>query len=169
MSGEQCGGIHLLFKGRYDYFTRPIPVSFGLGISSERSALRNQLEKALLEIRSTIVEMFNQWHQSFKQRSAPIQLRFLLAAAVEVRRDYVLTAIEFGVRNDVLPVAVFSSPHFSDEAFTARLLNCLVDTIKITGGEVKTRAMLCFCVLCAIDSESIITVPEARNDGFPRS
>ena len=140
-----CERIHppLLFIERYGYFTRQNPVSFGFGNSSQRPVLTSQLENALVEIRNTIIGMFNQWHQSFAEhRSAPVQLRFLLAAAVE-----------FNIRDDILHLAVLSSPHFSDEAFTKRLQNCLVYTIEKAGGEMKTLAMLCFCILCAIDSE----------------
>ena len=155
-----CGRIHppLLFTGWYDYFTRPNPVIFGLSIGSQRPALTGQPEEALVGIRNTIIGMFNQWWQSFAEgRSAPVQLRFLLA-----------TAVEFNVQDYVLRLAVFSSPHFSDAAFTKRLLNCLVDTINTGDEEMKTLAMLCFCILCAIDGESI-TVPEARIDEWPRS
>jgi hypothetical protein len=103
--------------------------------------------------------MFSQWQQSFTEpRSAPVQLRFLLA-----------TGVEFNVKLEdyVLHLAVLSSPHFSDAVFTKTLRDCLIDKIN-TGGEMKTLAMLCFCVLYAIDSESI-TVPEARNDECPHS
>ena len=140
------------------YFTRPNPVSFGFGISSQSPVLTSQLEKALVEIRNTIIGMFNQWHQSFTEhRSAPVQLRFLLA-----------TAVELNVQDYVIQIAVHSSPHFSDEVFTKTLLKCLVDMIMAGDGEMETLAMLCFCVLCAIDGELII-VPEARNDVCPHS
>jgi len=101
---------------------------------------------ALVEIRNTIIGIFDQWQQSFTEhRSAPVQLRFLLAAAVE-----------FNIRDYVLHIAVFSSPHFSDAEYTKTLLNCLVNTIKIAGEEMKILAMLCFCVLCAIDENATL-------------
>ena len=81
-----CERIHLrlLFKGRHDYFTRPILVSFGLSISSQCPVLTSQLESALVEIRNTIIWMFNQWEHYFLGRYAPpVQLRFLLSTAVE--------------------------------------------------------------------------------------
>jgi hypothetical protein len=99
--------------------------------------------------------MFDQWQQSFDEHSAPVQLRFFLAIAVE-----------FNVRDYVLHIAVFSSPHFSDAVFTKTLLNFLVDIIKTAGREEKKLAMLCFCILCAIDSESI-TVSKAINNKCP--
>ena len=132
--------LPLLFTGRYGYFTRPIPVSFGI---SPRSSTDKQLGNALVEIKNTIIGMFNQWHKSFTEhRSAPVQLRFLLA-----------TAMEFDIQDYVLHFAVLYSPHFSNAAFTKKLQNCLVDTIRTAGGEMKTLAMLCFCILCAIDGE----------------
>jgi hypothetical protein len=121
-----------------------------------KSSTDKQVENALVEIRNTIIGVFNQWQQS-ELRSPPVRLRFLLE-----------TAVEFNVRGYVLQLAVFSSPHFSDAGFTETLRNCLVDTIKTAGGEMKTLAMLCFCVFYAIDSESI-TVPEPRNDECTRS
>ena len=112
----------------------------------------------MVEIKNTIIGMFNQWHKSFTEhRCAPVQLRFLLA-----------TAMEFDVQDYVLHFAVLSSPHFSNAAFTERLLKYLVKTINTASREMKTLAMLCFCVLCAIDGESI-TVPGSRNDECPRS
>lgn len=157
-----CERMHLplIFTGRYGYFATPNLVSFAFGISSQSPALTSQLENGLVEIRNTVIGMFNQWHQSFTEdRSVPVQLRFLLAAAAESN-----------VRDYVSQLAVFSSPHFSEAAFTKRLLKCLVDTINLkTGdGEMKRLAMLCFCVLCAIDGE-LITMPVIRNDACPRS
>ena len=140
-----CERIHLrlLFKGRHDYFTRPILVSFGLSISSQCPVLTSQLESALVEIRNTIIWMFNQWEHYFLGRYAPpVQLRFLLS-----------TAVEFNVQDVFLHLAVLSSPHFSDEPFTKGLLNCLVYMVRTAGGDMKTLAMLCFCILCAIDGE----------------
>ena len=126
---------------------------FGFGISSQSPVLTSQLENALVEIRNTIIGIFNQWDQSFTEHCfAPVQLRFLLA-----------TAVKLNVQDYVLQIAVHSSPHFSDAEFTEGLLNCLTDMIKTGDEELKTVAMLCFCVLCAIDGESI-TMPEARND-----
>ena len=55
--------------------------------------------------------------------------------------------------NVFLHLAVLSSPHFSDELFTKGLLNCLVYMVRTAGGDMKTLAMLCFCILCAIDGE----------------
>jgi hypothetical protein len=115
-----------------------------------------QAENAFDEIGNTIVGMFNQWRQSSKgRRSAPVQLRFLLA-----------TAVEFNARDYVLHIAVFSSPHFSDAVFTKALLDYLVDAIKTAGGENQKLEMLCVCVLCAVDSESI-TAPNAIYNKCP--
>ena len=147
--------LRLLFTGRYDYFTRPIPVSFGFSISSQSPVLTSQLENALVEIKNTIIGMFNQWRQSSTEhRCAPVQLRFLLE-----------TAVEFNVRvqDYVLQIAVFSSPHFSDAAFTERLLKCLGYTIRTAGGDMKTLAMLCFCILCAIDGEQADYLARGQN------
>lgn len=83
-------------------------------------------------------------------------------------RFLLTTAVEFHVQDYVLHMAVLFSPHFSDKEFTEKLLTRLVDIIGIADGEIKTLVMLCFCVLCAIDSESI-TVPEAKTDVCPRS
>ena len=96
--------------------------------------------------------MFDEWQQSFAEHpSAPVQLRFLLAAAVECNH----------VRYYVLRRAVHSSPHFSDAGFTKTLINRLINQIGTeTDREMKKLAMLCFCVLCAIDSE-LITVYKA--------
>lgn len=113
-----------------------------------------QLDQASVKIKDEIVRIFNQWQQSFSEDpSAPIQLRSLLATAIECNaQDYLL-----------LCLAVSSSPHFLDAEFTNALLNCLIDTINTTSREDRTPAMLCFCVLCAIDGE-LITACQARDD-----
>ena len=101
--------------------------------------------------------MFNRWQRystkrSKKRLSAPVQLRFLLAAAVECN-----------AQGYILRLAVLSSPHFSDPEFTKTLLHRLINTIDTTDGEMRKLAMVCFCVLCAIDGE-LPTVCKARND-----
>ena len=91
--------------------------------------------------------MFNEWQRSFTSKcpSAPVQLRFLLA-----------TAVEYNAQDYILRLAVLSSPHFLDSKFTKTLLNRLINTIDTTtDGKMRELAMLCFCVLCAIDSELI--------------
>ena len=88
--------------------------------------------------------MFDEWQRSFTEHpSAPVQLRFLLATAVERDR----------VQDHVLRLAVLSSPHFSDARFTETLLDHLILTIHTAGDEMRRLAMLCICVLCAIDSK----------------
>ncbi|KAN0129055.1 hypothetical protein V8E53_013205 [Lactarius tabidus] len=103
-------------------------------------------DNGLVEIRNTIIGMFNQWQQSFdERRSAPIQLCPLLE-----------TAVECNVQGYVLYLAVFASPHFSDARFTEKLRNRLVDRIKTASGKMKTLAMLCFCVFYAIDRKATL-------------
>jgi hypothetical protein len=102
-----------------------------------------------VKIEWAIVKMFGQWKRP--QSSAPIQLRFLLATAAECR-----------VQEGILCLAVFSSPHFSDSDFTKILLNRLVKTIKSGYPGTEDLAMLCFCVLCAIDRK-LITLANGGN------
>ena len=141
-----------LFRGRCGYFTQPNPVSFVT--NSRSSVLSKQLENALVEIKHALIRMFNQWQRSFTehQPSAPVQFRFLLA-----------TAVECNVQDYILRLSVISSPHFLDPVFTKTLVNRLVNTINSADGEIRTLAMLCFCVLCAIDSKSF-TVSRAGNN-----
>ena len=96
--------------------------------------------------------MFDTWQRSFTEHpSAPVQLRFLLA-----------TAVERNVRGGVLQLAVLSSPRFSDAGFTKTLLDRLVLIIRTPGDKMRDLAMLCFCVLCATDGE-FLTVSKTRN------
>ena len=97
--------------------------------------------------------MFDTWQRSFTEHpSAPVQLRFLLA-----------TAVERNVRGGVLQLAVLSSPRFSDAGFTKTLLDRLVLIIHAADDEMRDLAMLCFCVLCATDGEFLAGV-KARNN-----
>jgi hypothetical protein len=95
-------------------------------------------------------EWLDEWQRSFTDNPfTPVQLRFLLRTTVECdARDYILR------------LAVLSSPHFSDAGFKEILLKRLVNTIYATEGEIRKRAMLYFCVLCAVDGE-LITVAKA--------
>lgn len=96
-------------------------------------------------------EWLDEWQRSFTDNpSTPVQLRFLLRAAVEC-----------DVRDYILRLAVLSSPHFSDAGFKEILLERLVNTIYATDGETRKLTMLYFCVLCAIDGE-LITVAKAE-------
>jgi hypothetical protein len=118
-------------------------------ITSQNSVLNKQLENTFLEIKHALIRMFNQLQRTFteQQPSAPVQFHFLLA-----------TAVEFNAQDYILRLSVCSSPHLLDPEFTKMVTNCLFNTINSTDGEIRMLAMLCFCVLCTIDSES-----------FPRS
>lgn len=128
-------------------------------MNSRKSVLSKQLENAYFEINRALIRMFNQWQRSFteNQPSAPVQFRFLLA-----------TAVECNVQEYVLRLSVLSSPYLLDPGFTKALVNRLINTINSTDGEMRRLAMLCFCVLCATDSESFqVTVsskPGLTND-----
>jgi hypothetical protein len=70
---------------------------------------------------------------------------------------------ELNVPGYVLRIAVLSSPHISesDAGFRTSLLKRLAKIIIDAGGEMRKRAILCFCILCATDGE-LITVAKAR-------
>jgi hypothetical protein len=95
--------------------------------------------------------MFDQWQRT--QPSDPVQLRILLATAAECR-----------AQEDILCLAVFFSPHFLNSLFTKTLLNRLANIIHDSSDSGMTDlAMLCFCVLCAIDRK-LVTAARAGNN-----
>ena len=99
--------------------------------------------------------MFNRWQLSCTehQPSAPVQFRLLLATAVECNAQ----------DNTILRLSVCSSPHFSDPEFTETVVNHLFNImINSTDGEMRKLAMLCFCVLCAVDSESLTAFKDRK-------
>ena len=103
--------------------------------------------------------MFNRWQLSVTehQPSAPVQFRLLLA-----------TAVESNVQdNSILRLSVCSSPHFSDPEFSETVVNHLFNMIKSTDRETRKLAMLCFCVLCAIDSKSITVFKDGNKKNDP--
>lgn len=119
-----------------------------------KSCTEQQVEDALVEIERAIVKMFDQWKRP--PSSAPVQLCFLLATAAECRAQE---------QEGILCLAVFSSPHFSDSEFTKILLNRLANIINFEDidSEMEDLAMLCFCILCAIDRKPITLANSGNN------